>query len=253
MNLQYNPDDEPGFRHVKNRSEQEFEQLFNIEHDNNDDPVAALNKRKKLRIIIISALVIIALLASGFLVYRVYSNQLDQEQRLAEEEQRKLEEEQARAEFEPNLPLLDSYGDKTPPSTDVDTISLEVNDDGAFVSSEGDVFTHNSGEFIEAEIECSVSRSTDFCFAGELDTDDQTMHTYFLKNAPNSRLLEHAENFETVDVKGASTAAAMTIQLGGEATPVLVVVQQDGSGYMIAAPDASQDTVRNIAQDVQVS
>lgn len=254
MNAQRTPDDEQGFRHAKRLSPEELEELFAVEHDNNDDPVEALQRKKKIRVAIISALLLVVLAAAGFLIYRVYSAQLEEQERREAEEQRAREEAEAEAAFEPDLPLLDAYGDSTVPSTTVDTITLDVNDDGEFVSSEDATLSHSEHEFAAAEVQCSVSRSTDFCFAGELENDsDQNVHVYFLKDAPNSRLLETPADFEVIDVYGADMAAVMTIELGGQPTPTLVTVHDDGTGYMITTPGASLDTVQSLAEQLELS
>lgn len=255
MNEQRRPEDRHGFEHVTKLSEDEFDKMFNIEHDNNDDPVAAKNSRKKIRMIIISTLVVLAVVAAGFLVFRIYSEQAAQEEQQRAEQEAAEREAEKQAQFEPTLPLLDAYGDATPPTPEDGTITTDMNDDGDMVSSEDFFVSHSEFAFRAPEVECSVSRDTDFCFSGELVTPEENanIHTYFLKNAPQSRMLENAENFEEVEVSGASKAALMTIQLGGESTPTVVVVQDDGTGYIFAAPGQSLDTVRGIANNLSVS
>lgn len=255
MNDEQRPKREtPAFDDVIKPSHKDYDSLFEVHHDNHDDPVSKQKRRKKIRILVISILLLLGLVAGGFLVYRIYDTQVAQQRQMEEEQARLEQERQEQSAFEPTLPVRDAYGDSDIPTTDVTTIVSTV-DDGDFVTSEEYTLSHAEFNLRAPEIKCTVSRGTDFCFAGELRTGDDNpgVNTYFLKDAPNSRLFEDAENFATVELQGASLAAVMTMQLGGEDTAALIVVYDDGTGHLFTAPNGDIPFMESLAADMTVS
>lgn len=247
-------DSDPSFENVWETSDVDRDEMFNIQHDNNDDPVYRQNRRKKIRFIATIIVLVGIVLAAGYGFWRIYDTQQQQEQQRLAEEQQRAAEEAAQSEMEPTLPLLDSYEDHTPPSTDAATITLDF-DDGVMVTSEDYSLAHSEYKFVAPEVTCNVSRASDFCFAGSLNTgkDNPDVEAYFLKDAPNSRMLEDAEHFTTVDVSGANAAATMTIQLGGNDTPSLIVVHNDGTGVLLTAPNGSINDLEGLTGDLTVA
>lgn len=137
----------------------------------------------------------------------------------------------------PNRPLLDIY----PEAPEVSSgISTAIATGSTITTSENSALTINGITLVAAENECSVNAPTDFCLAAVSSEDVQTVHTYYLKDAANSRMFENPTNFTPVEVPGASAAAALDIALaGGKMTPIVVVVLPNSSGFMMALPDAT--------------
>lgn len=139
------------------------------------------------------------------------------------------------------------YEDPAQPMTNLVEEIPEVNNDeevtafveeNSFQTSTGNILTFDELDAQGTVNKCLVQDSTDFCYAGNIDKE---YDAYYIKNAINSRFFEAPQNFTIVE-SDELTAATMTIEtLDGTATPVLVVVHDDGSGYMFVNKDKNDD------------
>lgn len=104
----------------------------------------------------------------------------------------------------------------------------------------------------ETQVECKVKNATDFCLAGYAEVRDIKMNVYYLKDAAHSRIFESTENFTPQTVEGALTAGSMTVNLSGQ-TPVITVVAENSSGFIITLPDDSPETIDTIVTSLKIS
>lgn len=138
----------------------------------------------------------------------------------------------------PNRPILDIYAEAPMPEAGRSSVALEG--ESSLVNTAGRTLTFAGVTLAATQNECAVILPTDFCLAATSETNDPTVHAYYLKNAAHSRLFEDPVSFRAVEVPGASAAAVLEMSLAaGKMTPVIAVVFEDSSGYMIALPDAT--------------
>lgn len=94
--------------------------------------------------------------------------------------------------------------------------------------------------------ECAVTDPIDFCYVGK--TTDINSNIYYLKDAVNSRFFQDAENVQPIEVVGALSAATMDIDFSGQKSRVIVIVADNGSGFMIVTPtEAEQEIISNLS------
>lgn len=112
-----------------------------------------------------------------------------------------------------------------------------VVDKDNLVASPGSVLSLDPSLGLKApEMDCVVENKGDFCLGGIAKLKDSQLDLFFLKDAVNNRLFDEATNFETVTVKGASKAFSMILGDDSDSKAVLLLVNKDGSGFMIRYP-----------------
>lgn len=165
---------------------------------------------------------------------------------------------------EPKRPLLEKFS--SAPSVG-DGLSTATAEGSTITTSEGFALTVSGAKLNPTQTECAAVKSTDFCLAARgttatmpaTDTKVETVSTevdvYHFKDAAHSRIFENPSEYKELEVPGASASAVMKVALvGGQPTPVIVVVNSDSSGFMVALPSiTSIDEAAAIAGQLQHS
>lgn len=240
---------EPAFTDIRDTEED-----YDFMKDPTDftDVAGSANKQRNIKIIVASTVAILVIGLGGVLGLNAYINgQASTDEPTAESTQ-DVSPESAVAPDAPSRPLLDAFPNA--PEVTAGGVTTMVNEN-SIITSTSKYLSIKNVEIVGAQIECVVTQPTDFCLSARtLDTAKQEMDIYFLKDAAHSRMFENPSNFRTVDVPGATTAGVMEIALiGGKPTPIIVVVNSDSSGFMIALPNATLDEAASIATSLIVS
>lgn len=118
-------------------------------------------------------------------------------------------------------------------------------------TSEGTTITFNNAGITATVNECVVERASDYCHVAEINSSGTEYYVYFLKDAVNSRFFENAQDFEVTDVEGIPAAATMVItSMNGSETPVLLLVEQSGSGMMVFSTDNNMDSLKQLQENI---
>lgn len=118
-------------------------------------------------------------------------------------------------------------------------------------TGEGTTITFNNADITATVNECVVERVSDYCHVAEINSSGTEYYVYFLKDAVNSRFFENAQDFEVTDVEGISAAATMVItSMNGSETPVLLLVEQSGSGMMVFSTDNNMDSLKQLQENI---
>lgn len=146
-------------------------------------------------------------------------------------------------------PLLETVQNPPEIGASSSKVSSTVIDNG-FETNEKQGFTVTDAKTTAAQETCEVQGSTDFCYAGEMALKDNTYNVYLLRDALHSRFFENPENFKAYTDKGTSlTVATMKINLDGSTpTDILVIVNKDGSGFMITS---TNDSIQTLLQTIK--
>lgn len=121
-------------------------------------------------------------------------------------------------------------------------------------TSHGTILTIPNSSISSTVHECSVRKATDFCNVASINLNDIAYNGYYLKDAAGSRFFEAGKNFAPVEVQGAAAAASLSINtLDGTETPVIVVLQQDGTGFMFIANDNDPASLLLLSETIAVS
>jgi hypothetical protein len=241
------------------QSEQHFEDMLE-EGESTDrymqdpqdftDVTAVAKKRKLIKILSITGASLIVLVVGGYLGATAFFNDTSLTSETTKNEEVKVNPDGSIQKNERNRPLLDAFPNA--PKVGAGTTTVEVKKD-TIVSSTGYSLTIKNQKLIQSETDCEANAPTDFCFAArteiqvdetatQSETTEETAETssninelnvYFFKDAAHSRIFENPEDFKKIEVPGASTAGIMTVDLAGDTSPTIVVVNNNSSGFMI--------------------
>lgn len=129
------------------------------------------------------------------------------------------------------------------PETNNDEISV-VAENNTLQTSHGNILTITDAETFSTVHKCSVRKETDLCNIAEVFVNDITYNSYYFKNAAESSFFNNADNFQTVEIPGAAAAATMTVStIDGTPTPILVILQDDGTGFMFSTDNEDLTTL----------
>lgn len=212
--------------------------------------------KNKKRIIIISIIATIILATAG-LAYLGKIFILDNpEDREPQEPTVTQQEETAIEEFTPDYKAPSNPVTELLPETEVDNKEIKafVNDN-QIQTSDGTNITIDNATITETVNECKVSNPADFCNIAEISINDkENYYGYFLKDALNSKFFETPENFTTIEIENTPAAATMTIStLDGNKTPILLLIQSNGSGIMFISEQNTAESLTELQNNINFS
>lgn len=121
-------------------------------------------------------------------------------------------------------------------------------------TSHGNIITISNADISSTIHECSVRNATDFCNVGTITFNNSEYYGYYLKDAAGSRFFENPAAFKEVSINGATAAATLTVNaINGSDTPVLVIVESDGTGFMFVSSDNNDASLNSLAEAITVS
>lgn len=100
------------------------------------------------------------------------------------------------------------------------------------------------------ETGCTTNTLSDYCFAGTMNTKSKEYQVYFMSDMVHSRFFDNAKNVSTMDIPNTLISAHLTVQLIGSENKVLLLVNDDYSGFMIVLPDDSQESVNDLTSHI---
>lgn len=95
---------------------------------------------------------------------------------------------------------------------------------------------------------CEVIESNDFCLAATGKYNDKVLEFFFLKNVIKGKMFENTSSFEETEVKGSPLSAE--IRIGEGDMSMLVIVNKDGSGFMVRHP--KEIKVKELTESLEV-
>lgn len=243
-NNEHNSHDETGFDFTEGQIDPD-----DLMRDSTDDTdYAQKEKNKKLwKVIAIFATVGILGLALLFGTLSILEHKTEREEPETTETQKPKETEKAHNDS--TNPIEESI--TNPPEVKPGESKAETKDTN-FITTDEIKLNIKGSKLKDTQIECIVKNTTDFCLAGYAEVRDIKTNVYYLKDAAHSRLFEAAENFQKQEVEGALTAGTMTINLSGQ-TPIIAIVAENGSGFIITLPDDNPETIQTFTQALTLS
>lgn len=151
---------------------------------------------------------------------------------------------------EPSNPVSSLFAEK--PENDNDEITAFV-ENNTLQTSHGTIVSIENSEISSTIHKCAVRKSTDFCNVGTVVLNDTTYHSYYLKNAAESRFFEEPADFQEIEIPGIIAAILTIDTINGNSTPVLVVVEQDGTGFMFVSESNDTESLNTLVESVSVN
>lgn len=209
------------------------------------------NKKRNTIIVVLSVFAVLAVIVFFGSKYLLENKEIEQPEPTATVSEPAEEVPSQSPDYtEPENPVANLFSNR--PEISKDEIKAFADKD-TLQTSHGATITVPKAKIEETVHECSVRNATDFCNAGTIKFKKNEYNAYFLKDAIGSSFFVEPTDFAEVEIDGVKAATLTIDTLDGTATPVLVIIQSDGTGFMITSSENNSDSLVKLAETITVN
>lgn len=143
---------------------------------------------------------------------------------------------------EPDSPLAKEGVDFPEVEEASKPVEVNVKDTTISTSQPGtlSLVLHESSSVSPAADKCELQDANTYCLAATTRYGSQSFSYYYTRDIAHSRIFREGDDIRQVDLKGAESAAFVTIPFGDQGDRrVLAIASSDSSGYLVVLPNGS--------------